>query len=211
MTNLFNDPKGIISFDQCIAWMNEKGRELFGDHFAIQEDDHEIIFKLLVYFFQDKKNAEDLNLSLKKGILLSGPVGCGKTSLMKLFRMFSPQEYRYGIKPCRDISFEFMQEGYPVILKYSSLAFVHDKPRTHCFDDLGTESSLKYFGNDCNVMAEILLSRYDLFMHRRMITHITTNLTSNEIEAMYGTRVRSRMREMFNLVTFHTATRDKRA
>jgi hypothetical protein len=34
------------------------------------------------------------------------------------------------------------------------------------------------------------------------LTHLTTNLNSGEIEKQYGLRVRSRLREMFNLVAF---------
>lgn len=33
-------------------------------------------------------------------------------------------------------------------------------------------------------------------------THITTNLSATEIEAFYGNRVRSRLREMFNRIAF---------
>jgi hypothetical protein len=47
-------------------------------------------------------------------------------------------------------------------------------------------------------MADILLSRYDLFITHKLIIHLTTNLNSSEIEQMYVTRVRSRMRELFN-------------
>ena len=36
------------------------------------------------------------------------------------------------------------------------------------------------------------------------------NLISQEVENIYGTRVRSRMREMFNLVDFSQETGDKR-
>ena len=84
------------------------------------------------------------------------------------------------------------------------------EPKTFCFDDLGLENVMNYYGNHCSVMAEILLSRYDLFHSFGMITHLTTNLTSNEIETMYGTRVRSRCREMFNLVSFEKTAGDKR-
>ena len=59
-------------------------------------------------------------------------------------------------------------------------------------------------------MAEILFSRYDLFVSWQMVTHITTNLNSSEIESLYGIRVRSRMREMFNLINFDTSAKDKR-
>lgn len=203
MANLYN-------FDACIGNLEQKGKELFGVQFKIHESDHELITRLLVYILRDEENAEKLNLSLQKGILLSGPVGCGKTSLMTLIRFFQRRDNRFIMKSCRDVSFEFIQEGYSVILKYSRQSFNQDKPKMYCFDDLGTENNLKYYGNDCNVMTEILLSRYDHFVTRQMLTHITTNLNSSEIESLYGIRVRSRMREMFNLVSFEKETRDKR-
>lgn len=59
-------------------------------------------------------------------------------------------------------------------------------------------------------MAEILLSRYDMHISRRIQTHITTNLSASEIEAQYGTRVRSRMRELFNLIAYDNTAKDKR-
>jgi DNA replication protein DnaC len=59
-------------------------------------------------------------------------------------------------------------------------------------------------------MAEILLARSDLFVSKRMMTHITTNLSASELESIYGNRIRSRMREMFNLVAFDRESKDKR-
>lgn len=197
-------------FDTCLRIIERKGKELFGEHFRIYQEDHELISKLLAYVLKDDESASKQGISLKKGILLSGPVGCGKTTLMTLLRLFQPGDNRYIMKSCRDVSFEFIQEGYSVILKYSKQAFNQDKPKMYCFDDLGTENNLKYYGNECNVMSEIFSSRYDLFVSRQMVTHITTNLTSSEIESIYGTRVRSRMREMFNLISFDRDVKDKR-
>lgn len=142
--------------------------------------------------------------------MLSGPIGCGKTSLMFLLRHFMPQQNQFTVKSCRDISFEFIKEGYITIQKYSHLSFKNHEPIVYCFDDLGTENNLKFYGNECNIMAEILLSRYDLFINRKLITHITTNLSASEIEASYGNRLRSRMREQFNLISFNSDTKDKR-
>lgn len=189
-----------------MAFLGEKGRELFGDHFRIWEEDHELIFKLLVYAIRDMEAAQNLNLNLNKGIMITGPVGCGKTSLMKLLRFFHPQQEVYSMKSCREISFEFISKGYEVIHKYSN----GESLKTYCFDDLGTEQNLKYYGNECNVMAEILLNRYDQFIAHGTITHITTNLSASEIETFYGNRVRSRMREMFNLISFPSDSNDKR-
>jgi len=201
----------VFDFTECLALIETTGRKLYHPGFTVIPDDYEIIYKLLIYFLKDTSEAEKRNLSFRKGILLSGPVGCGKTSLMNIIRLFQPPDERFIIKPCRDISFEFIHEGYAVIYKYSKQSFKNDIPRTWCFDDLGTENNLKYYGNDCNVMAEILLSRYDLFISRHMLTHLTTNLNSSEIEELYGLRVRSRFREMFNLINFDKEEKDKRS
>jgi hypothetical protein len=61
-----------------------------------------------------------------------------------------------------------------------------------------------------HVLGEILLSRYKHFISHDMITHVTTNLSATEIESIYGNRVRSRLREMFNLISFSHNDEDKR-
>lgn len=199
-----------FDFTKYIAILEAQGRELFNPNFKILGEDYEIIFQLLVYFLKDTENAAKYNISFRKGILLSGPVGCGKTSLLNLLKYTLPQPVRYIVKSCREVNFEFIQDGYSVIRKYSTLSFNKEIPKAYCFDDLGTEDNLKYFGNDCNAMAEILISRYDLFVSKKMITHITSNLTGSEMEEYYGIRVRSRMREMFNLISFNSEAKDKR-
>jgi len=58
-------------------------------------------------------------------------------------------------------------------------------------------------------MLRILAHRYELLVEQGMITHATTNLDSTEMEARYGNRLRSRMRQMFNLVAFPHTSLDK--
>ncbi|MFO8000567.1 MAG: hypothetical protein R6U46_04930 [Marinilabilia sp.] len=65
-------------------------------------------------------------------------------------------------------------------------------------------------GQAFHVRAEIILSRYERFSRNRCLTHFTTNLSANEIEERYGPRVRSRLREMCNLIAFPASTPDKR-
>ncbi len=200
----------IFDFNKCVAFIESAGKQIYHPDFKVIPDDYDLILKLLVYVMNETDGAEKFNLSFRKGILLSGPVGCGKTSLMNILRLFQKPEDRFILKPCRDVSFEFIREGYSIIHKYSKLSFKNSIPRTWCFDDLGTENNLKYYGNECNVMAEILLSRYDLFISSHMLTHLTTNFNSSEIEELYGTRVRSRLREQFNLIAFNANSKDKR-
>jgi DNA replication protein DnaC len=202
-------------YDKVFNYIQSKGRQDFGKSFSILEEDKPTITKLAAYFLKDTYTCNQEKILLHKGILLSGPVGCGKTSLMHLMKYFSNhQQAIYILKPCREVSFEFIKDGYEVMNRYGRNSFAKsgqtEIPRHYCFDDLGTENNLKYFGNECNVMAEVLLTRYDLFISRKLITHITTNLAAGEIEKMYGNRVRSRMRELCNLIAFPSVAIDKR-
>lgn len=212
--SFIQQPKKIMAnhynYTDAINWLENRGKQMFGQNFHVTENDHEIIKKLLCYFLKDEVMLQRYNINPQKGILLTGPIGAGKSTLMSLMRFYEPANKRFIIKSCRDVSFEFIQNGYETIHKYSRSSFQYHEPQTYCFDDLGTENNLKYFGNDCNVMAEVLLSRYDLFISRKLLTHLTTNLSASEIEEMYGNRVRSRLREMMNLISFEKSTKDKR-
>jgi energy-coupling factor transporter ATP-binding protein EcfA2 len=194
----------LYDFDKMLIYLNAKGKLLFGKKFKIFEEDREILFKLCNYFIKDEANCKKLDIDTGKGILLSGPVGCGKTSLMKLLQHIVPHHKLYKVIPTRNITFAFNHTGYKTIEHFGTNNF-------YCFDDLGVEPTGRHYGKDCNVMGEILLSRYDLFLENKLKTHATTNLNAQELEERYGNRVRSRMRQLFNLVAFDKGSKDKRA
>ena len=156
---------------------------------------------------KDQDGCKKHDLSVTKGILLVGPVGCGKTSLMTLFAELTSKSRSFYLKPARQITLEFTKQGYDVIHKYTRSV---RSPIPLCLDDIGVELPMKYVGSPVNVICEILLSRYNLFVSKNLLTHGTTNLNSSELEERYGTRVRSRMREMFNLIYYDENTFDKR-
>ena len=190
-------------FKSILIYLDAKGKLMFGKNFKIYEEDEVVLYKLCIYFIRDFEACAKLNIDPNKGILLSGPVGCGKTSLMKLLRHIVPHQKSYELIPARNITFAFNNIGYKTIQEYGNSNF-------YCFDDLGVETSGRHFGKDCNVMGEILLSRYDLFLQRKIRTHATTNLNAQELEERYGNRVRSRMRQLFNLIAFDRGSIDKR-
>ena len=190
-------------FEKILIYLNAKGKMLFGDKFKIYKEDREILFKLCNYQIKDWEMCKKMNIDFKKGILITGPVGCGKTSIMKLLRYLTPHYPSYEIIPTRNVTFAFNHIGFNIIEQYGDNRF-------YCFDDLGIEPTGRFFGKDCNLMGEILLSRHELFLKYRVKTHVTTNLNAQEIEERYGNRVRSRMREMFNLVGFNKESVDKR-
>ncbi|GAA4954353.1 ATPase [Algibacter agarivorans] len=193
----------IYDFDKMLVYLNAKGKLLFGETFKTFEEDRDILFKLCNYFIGDEANCKKFGIDVKKGILLSGPVGCGKTSLMKLLRHIVPHQKPYKIIPARNIVFGFNHVGYKTLEDYGNGHYF-------CFDDLGVEPIGRHYGKDCNVMGEIILSRHDLFLEYHIKTHATTNLNAQELEKRYGNRVRSRMRELFNLIAFDKGSGDKR-
>ena len=207
--NLSEKSPVVIDLENIFQWLEEKGRSLYGKNFNIHPQDYELIFKLMVYLYRDEYHAAKYGIDLRKGLLLTGPVGCGKTTLMSIIRRLEFPSYNYELVSAREICLRFMESGHAAIKYYSS--FSAKAPQVFCFDDLGTETAMKYFGNETNVMGEIMLLRYDLFIHQAIPTHITTNLSASELEKQYGSRVRSRMREMFNLFAFGSTAADKRA
>lgn len=201
----FDGKSVLYDFPKILVYLNAKGKLLFGEKFKIYEEDRDIILKLSSYFIKDKKSCQKSGIDVEKGLLLSGPVGCGKTSLMKLLRHLVPLQRPYEMIPCRNVVFSFNHLGYKTIEDYGN-------NKLFCFDDLGVEPPGRFYGKDCNVMGEVLLSRHELFLQSKykIKTHATTNLNAEELEDRYGSRVRSRMRELFNLIAFDEKAGDKR-
>ncbi len=193
----------LYDFDKMLVYLDAKGKLLFGQKFKIYKEDRDILYKLCLYFIQDRITCKEFGIDIDKGILLSGPVGCGKTSLIRLLKHLVPYRKPYSVIPTRNIVFGFNHIGFKTIEDYGNT-------QLFCFDDLGVEPMGRHYGKDCNVMGEILLSRHDLFLNKKIKTHATTNLNAAELEELYGIRVRSRMRQLFNLVAFDRASKDKR-
>jgi DNA replication protein DnaC len=202
------------NYNQILHYLQHKGQEKYGKQFYFRKTDVPLILQLTYYFLNDEEKAKEHNIDLNKGLMLSGPIGCGKTTLLELIKTIAVPEKKFFFTTARDVSFEFNQDGFQVIQRYSKGIPGQHTKKNFAFDDLGTERNLKYYGNECNIMAEILLSRYELFRHpdpsQRVVTHITTNLSATELEEYYGNRVRSRLRKMCNLIFFDNEAVDKR-
>ena len=200
--------------DQFIMWMQKQGKTMFGNHFLLYHEDTEVLSKLYAYITQDVKLCAQFSLDLKKGIFLVGGVGVGKTVFMLILRQLFPIKERYTVKPCQQLALEYIDQGTNVLMRYGrnyvDYVDINTINRSYCFDDLGSEEATKHYGNDANVMAQIIQMRYNIFQGRKVLTHFTSNLTSDQIDVYYGARVRSRLKEMCNWIEFSSTSNDKR-
>lgn len=205
----------IFSMKELFKHITEvKYPEMYGKRMDVDEYNIEIITQLCAYFTNDSS----FKGSFEKGILLMGNVGQGKSQLMQLF--CANQKQSYVMRSCKEITdgyFRLENNEQDTYMKRYHHAIPAGESRYfgqsilgYCFDDLGTDEEKKHYGNAINVMNEIILSRYNRLHELKMMTHMTTNLGGTEIERDYGTRTRSRMKEMFNVLKFSKEAPDRR-
>lgn len=202
----------LFQFDAIRTFMMGRAKELFKGIFVLDEH-NENIFNLLCFYHTSNPLFEELadnmgvkNPSLKKGILLCGLYGGGKTWLMKLFSKSVRQVY--FIRPSKEIANAFMSSKEKVIptqylepfTNASNDAAVFNQPISGlCIDDIGAEGVKNSYGNLANVIGDIIEERYIKELTGPLL-HGTTNLTADQLKEHYGGRVTSRMREIFNFI-----------
>ncbi len=184
--------------------------------FDIDADNRDILKILALYFVGDER-FEKLKpgYSLGKGILLIGGTGVGKTQLMELCSV-NPHA-SYTVHECQVIAEEFAAKdgGKPVLDHYSGHGRVSKTDYTfgqtitgRFFDDLGQEANARHFGNERNVMGEIIQNRYRLGNY--FLTHFTSNHDMEQLGQFYGPRVEDRLREMCNIIQFAASAKSRR-
>lgn len=203
-------PYPLLDVDEAKKLLKACCERLTGKLFLVEPENRAKYEQLVKYFI----GMEQEGISLQKGIYLFGAVGRGKTILMDSLRlMCSIIENRldkaghdftrraFLIKNAKTIVGELAESKSPVVMKryYSDI---------YCIDDLGTEEQFKHYGNDIDVVGDIIIERYQRYQQMGQITHATSNILPDEWAKKYGDRVASRMNEMFNPIVL--TGKDKR-
>ena len=149
------------------------------------------------------------NISLRKGLMVFGPYGTGKTSsfqiIQNIARHYQVSELWFPAISTQEVVAKFNRERNKenVIRYYSKGVFM--------FDDLGAEmqgNNSYQYGKE-EVFVRILLNRYRNFESLGTKTHITTNLSLGQIEERYGRQLADRFVKMFNLFKLDGPSRRK--
>lgn len=127
----------------------------------------------------------------KFGLILSGSVGNGKTTMLYALR-----EAIAWVADCKNWN------KYLCVADAREVANNYDKIKDLellAIDDIGRESAeaMKY-GNVINPIADLLEHRY----RKRLFTMLTTNIPNAKLGEIYGDRVYDRCKEMFKTIVF---------
>lgn len=134
----------------------------------------------------------------KKGLYFYSGTGTGKTARMEFIKQHLRvkmlqsaalfEAYCQSAELAFDIALITLKNRYNVYPeRYEDLII----------DELGSEpASANVFGTVCYPLAEIIEHRYLMFSRYGALTHATGNKSPDEIKAVYGERVFSRMSEM---------------
>lgn len=173
------------------------------------------IFHLLTQYFTNDPAFEKEGRSLSKGIMLMGNVGTGKTDLLKSFQV--NKRMCFFVENCINIEALIRDNGLTYWKTFTGFCptsinphFFYQENIGWLFDDLGTEEVIKDYGNPLDAMDRIFHQRY---LEKEKIpfysAHLTTNLSAQKIEDRYGLRMRSRLREMYNVIELKGVDRRK--
>lgn len=174
------------------------------------------------YFFNHEK-LEEMKGIKGKGIYLYGNIGTGKSLLFEILEyIYQDLESKktqinllnsIRIKTINTI--ELVDQYRSQLSRLGQLASndltlyqKNTKGSIH-FEDLGTEKKINHFGNQIEVMSDILQLRYSNLNKTKCKTFITSNLTPEQVRERYGERVYDRMFQLFNFLELNGKSRRK--
>ncbi|MBX3045223.1 MAG: hypothetical protein KIT33_10410 [Candidatus Kapabacteria bacterium] len=156
--------------------------------------DNKVVFQELKYYFT---NDDKFNHDLKKGLLINGGYGTGKTMALDIFQIFTIKRNLRNTFEMFDsdtVIDEFTKTGRPSIENFNKEANIG-------IDDLGEDSGKHYHFGTVEDPIDVLLSRrYRMFTSYGYKTFATSNLDLKQLQQRFSGKVFDRMKEMFNVI-----------
>ncbi len=176
--------------------------------FVVDERNRKLISEVYTWIWSYVGCFRQGILDPKKGLLLWGNIGTGKTTLMKGVQQYLADINRiacgYGrkdmcieIRSAAEIALRYSNEGIMALNNWTERGTAGNL----VIDEIGREELSKHFGTSCNVVQTVLQLRYE--QRHSILTLGTTNMDmSNPVEfkERYGEYILDRAKEMFNFV-----------
>ena len=158
------------------------GRELLNN-----ENTSSYIKTICFFFSMDNRFETELKLDLKKGLWIRGLPGRGKTFLLECLQ--NNQLHPFNIHSMLQVAETVKETGTYEIFSYYKV-----------IDDVDTEEkNINHFGTKINWFKQFLELYYSEHKPFNQLI-VTTNSDFDMIEKSYGFRVRSRVKDMFNII-----------
>jgi len=190
-----NKPKALTPEALKIRFMQIAKAHVKGTY--IVDDENRAIISYVFNYFAglpvDDKLCRNAPTDPRKGLLLAGNFGSGKTALLDIHRQMNWHGKRFRTVSAHDIVAKFDAKGESGITPFLNTGNLF-------IDDLGAEAVGVHYGKREEVLKRVLEMRYILFTKEGKRTYATTNLSLQELAERYGGRVESRLYEMFNIV-----------
>lgn len=162
----------------------------YGKTLIVNEQTLKLITTICYFLSEDPRFEADLGYSLKKGLLIRGIAGLGKTFLLKCAA-------DNGLNPVQIIS---MIEITNELRSTGEFVVEMDGRKVLYLDDVGTEEPVVVFYGTRISFFKNYIEVYYLRNKAYRDLIISTNNSFDELEEKYGFRVRSRIKDIFNII-----------
>jgi len=217
--NDYSRKLAIAEFPEAVQRIINSGEKLTPGHCTPEALEELYISRLAVIeprFMLDEDCAPVIRLiadrltggvTAKRGLMLLGGIGSGKTLLMRgMVDVLWCFNIEARLVPTYVLTENYGRDGMSALGRFQYSGHeIYPGSTTIILDDLGAEDIVSHYGQPINVVAEVLLRRYD----NRALTFGTSNLDQRTIRKFYGERVWSRMKEMFNFIELKGEDRRK--
>lgn len=177
--------------NECTAdYFHSQVKEFFEKKhgkFIYDHTNKRFIDAVCYFMSMDNRFETELGFSFKKGLAILGSSGLGKTKVMQAV----------SINPLCRVYVHSILDIVDHVKKHGECNLNFDL--VYMIDDVGTEDIVNFYGTKVNWFKDFIEQYYlQKSTYNKLI--ITSNLGGEEIEQKYGYRVRSRIREMFNVI-----------
>lgn len=156
-----------------------------GKPFNLDDPKREALYREVYKYFAQAKSCE---YNLNKSLFFIGSYGVGKSVILKVMqRLFPNSFYRIEARKFKRLTIE---NG----ANQTIIDFGYGFKKDLLIDDLGTEDpQLKLWGDQPNILLDLLNERHDLYVEHGYKTHLITNLNAKQLIDNYSLRVYDRL------------------